>query len=874
MVEPTRYTRLMHRLRWPLALTRAGILAESVVRALWPLWTFLLTGLALVMLGVVAALPVEAIWTLGALAGVVALALLVLGLRRLRFPSREEAFQRLDATLKGQPLQALRDSPAIGDSDPGTRALWDAHQARMVVRARQARAVDPDLRLSSRDPFGLRYVALLGVIVALFFGSFWRLGDLGDMTPGGAQAAIGPSWEGWVAPPPYTGLPTLYLGDIAGEELSAPRGSEVTMRFYGPEGRLELSETVSGRVGDLPPADAAAQDFIIEQDGRLAVEGPGGREWRVVLVPDQAPSVTIDGPGEADVEGQMTMPFSARDDYGVVGGEAVIALDLDAVDRRYGLAMDPEPREAIRVPLPMPISGSRAEFSEALVENFSQHPWANMPVTVSLTVEDAAAQSGRSDGYDMLLDARRFFDPLAAALIEMRRDLLWNRDNAERVAQVLRAVRWQGDRFFPSETLELRLMRLVRKVETIVRFRPMTDEQVREVTAALWDMAVEIEDGDLDDARARMERARDRLQEAMRNGASDEEIARLMQELRDATRDYMRQLAQQQARDRASDPNQPPMDMENAMRMTQDDIQRMMDRIQELMEEGRMAEAQQALEELQQMLENMQMTEGQGGGEGQQSPGEQAMEGLGETLRDQQELSDEAFRDLQDQFNPDGNSGQRGQQGQQGEDQGQQQQGGQGQQQGQQPGQSQGGGGGQSQGQQQGQAGEGAPDAGDLADRQRQLREELDRQRGNLPGAGTEAGRAARDSLDRADEAMGGAEEALGEGDLAEAIDQQSQAMDALREGMRNLGEAMSQQERDLAGQQGEAEGDNPGQRNDPLGRNAGTNGALGNDREMLQDPDVQRRARDLLDEIRRRSGEAERSAEELDYLRRLLDRF
>ena len=76
------------------------------------------------------------------------------------------------------------------------------------------------------------------------------------------------------------------------------------------------------------------------------------------------------------------------------------------------------------------------------------------------------------------------------------------------------------------------------------------------------------------------------------------------------------------------------------------------------------------------------------------------------------------------------------------------------------------------------------------------------------------------------------------------------------------------------AGQQGEAEGDNPGQRNDPLGRNAGTNGALGNDREMLQDPDVQRRARDLLDEIRRRSGEAERSAEELDYLRRLLDRF
>jgi len=41
----------------------------------------------------------------------------------------------------------------------------------------------------------------------------------------------------------------------------------------------------------------------------------------------------------------------------------------------------------------------------------------------------------------------------------------------------------------------------------------------------------------------------------------------------------------------------------------------------------------------------------------------------------------------------------------------------------------------------------------------------------------------------------------------------------------------------------------------------------------MVQnDPDL--RAQELLDEIRRRSGELERSAEELDYLRRLLQLF
>jgi hypothetical protein len=109
----------------------------------------------------------------------------------------------------------------------------------------------------------------------------------------------------------------------------------------------------------------------------------------------------------------------------------------------------------------------------------------------------------------------------------------------------------------------------------------------------------------------------------MRNGASDQEIAELMQELREATDDYMRQLAEQAAAgpSRAAGPDQ-RTDADDAGRSAA-----MMDRIQELMEQGRMAEAQQALEELQQMMENMQVTQGQGQ-KGQQSPGQQAMEGL------------------------------------------------------------------------------------------------------------------------------------------------------------------------------------------------------------------------------------------------------
>jgi uncharacterized protein (TIGR02302 family) len=386
----------------------------------------------------------------------------------------------------------------------------------------------------------------------------------------------------------------------------------------------------------------------------------------------------------------------------------------------------------------MPITGDRADFTETLVENLSQHPWAHLPVTLQLEARDRAGQVGRSAIKEMTLPARRFFDPMAATVIEQRRDLLWAKANARRVTQVLRAVSHQpSPDLFRSETAYLRLRVILRRLETLVAHDSLTDEAQGEIAQALWDLAIKLEEGDIGDALERMRAARERLSEAMKNGASQEEIARLMQELRRATEDYLRQKSRQAQREGQQDGDQ-QMD-ENMRRMTQQDLQDMMDRIQELMEQGRMAEAQQALEEFQRMMENMRVTQGQG--QQGQSPGQQAMEGLADTLRQQQGLSDQAFRDLQEQFNPNAEAGQ-------------------------------------------------------------------------------------------------------------------------------------SQGNEGRSGGQGQARGQAGAQQSDPLGRSPGQGGRVGTQDSLLQGEDVYRRARELLDEIRRRAGEGERPDVELDYLERLLDRF
>lgn len=842
--SPSGPDQTLRAIRGAVALTGIGMLAERVWRGFWPVLAILMGALGVLMLGLQDLLPLELVWS-GAVIGALALLWFAYrGARGFQWPQRDEVLARVDETLPGRPLQALLDQQASGLQDPATRALWLAHQDRMAQVARQARPAQPDLRLARRDPYALRYAAALVLVVALLFGSVLRLGSVSDLAPGAAVAGdSGPSWEGWIEPPRYTGLPTLYLNDQPEGALRMPEGSRVMLRFYGQVGDLTLSETVSARTGQVPSASDVEQEFSAVQGGELRIDGPGGRLWQVDLIPDHTPEVAVAGPLETDLSGQLSLPFEARDDYGIVAGTARITLDLAAIERRHGLRVTPEPRADIELELPLPISGGRVDFTETLIENFSQHPWANLPVRLTLSVEDASGLIGESEPSETPLAGRRFFDPLAAAIIEQRRDLLWSRENADRIAMILRAVSHRPDGFIQSETAYLRLRVILRRLEAMAPFG-LSDAQQDELAQALWDLALDLEEGDLGDALERMRRAQERLSEAMRQGASDQEIAELMQELRDATDDYLRQLTRR-AQQEEGDERQLS---ENMMLLNQDDLQRMMDRIQELMEQGRMAEAQEAMREFQELMENMRVTQGQPNGS---SPGDQAMEGLADTLREQQGLSDQAFRDLQEQFNPGARRGES--QGNEGRN------GGQGR------GQSHEGQGG-AEGNEPGAPGE------TLAQRQRDLRDELRRQQSQLPGQAGE-GQDTRDALDRAGRAMEEAEDALRRDDYAGAIDRQSEAMEALREGLRALGEQLAQDQESQPGQ-GEAESDRRANNRDPLGRNPGSRGGIGSEESMLQGEDVYRRARDLLDEIRRRSGDGERPLRELDYLRRLLDRF
>jgi uncharacterized protein (TIGR02302 family) len=445
---------------------------------------------------------------------------------------------------------------------------------------------------------------------------------------------------------------------------------------------------------------------------------------------------------------------------------------------------------------------------------------------MTLTARDEAGNEGRSQAYELQLPQRVFVKPLARALIEQRRILALDADTKPLVLTALDALAIAPERFTPEPGIYLGLRSIYHDLD-----HAKSDDALREVVARLWDMAVQLEDGNVSQAEKALRQAQEALRQALERGASDEEIKKLMEQLRAAMDKFLQALAEEMRRN----PQQlsRPLDRNTRM-LSQQDLKSMLDRLENLARSGNKDAARRLLEELQSMLENLQMARPGASGDDDDDDMMSALDELGDMIRKQQQLRDKTFRQGQDNRR----DKQRGQQGQS-----------------------------------ERQMGELRQDQQGLKDRLNKLLEQL-RQRGmgqpGQQGEGNEMGQ-----LGDAGEAMGQAEGQLGEGDADSAVDSQGRALDSMRKGAQGMARSMQQQ--------GAGPGPNgrPGrgqaraqQDTDPLGRPM-RGRDYGDDLTVKVPGEIDaQRARRILEELRKRFGESFRPQLELDYIERLLKDF
>lgn len=835
-------------------LTRAKLTVLRAAEAFWPLGLLLALFLSLALFGLLDVMSpgLAAMATLVVLTG--GIVLFLRGRGRYRPPTERDVRRALDAGSEDRPLSGLTDRPV--DPGPVSQSLWRAH----VERLRRAAEALPLPGFSTAwrrlDPYWLRAIAPGVIIAALAFANL----DAGARL----QRALFPDYgallgagtirvEAWITPPDYARKPPVFLRDGL-DEVRVPSGSEVTVRVQAksaPVLRLRTPDGTTRTRFEATPDGAFEVKAILTADTDASVRWWGERaSWSILTSPDEAPVPRFETPPVLGKNDRTEFGWAVSDDYGVVRLELALTL------------AEPHPAapdEERRVPVELPGTSVKEAAEEASLD-MTRHPWAGLEVTGRLVATDGAGQEGRSAPATFILPEKLFLQPLARATQDIRVTALREPraypegvrleinaleaapEGIQKAAFMLEAVTYAPEKFFDDYAIYTGLSNARGTLKSA-----RTLDEAMSVDGLLWAIALKAEYGSSADALAALLAARRALEKALREGASEEEIARLTQAFRQAAENYVQaKLAEAIANGLPEGESQDGLDNQQAggggQGLGQNSFEDMLNALEDLTQTGASDQARQLLSDITNMLENLEFQQGngsggdgfalpsEGGGEGENENQSEAqrelsesLEELADTLRDQRELNDDTL-EAERQGTPSQPA----------------------------PGEGEGDG----------------TDLGALADRQQAIREQLEalqRRAGETGEDGEEGGLPGGEETDRA---------------LGEALEAQRRAEDALREGAfgragRNQEQATSRL-RDIAGELADAidalRGEEQAETGtDPFGRPIG--GANDSSGVSVPDEAERRRALDILEELRRRYG-APANEEEREYLERLLDRF
>ncbi|MDR3516192.1 MAG: TIGR02302 family protein [Azospirillaceae bacterium] len=778
------------------------------------------------------------------------------GLRRFRWPDRDAARRRVerDSGLHHRPLTTLRDGPggpSDRPADPLTAALWQIHQRRIRAQLGRFHLSPPATDMPSRDPWALRLVPLLLLVLA-------AAGTRGDWMPrltaavsphltGGAPA-LAITLDSWITPPDYTGLPPVFLKVGQTDRIPVAQGSTITARLSGSARKPDLN--VNDATVPFTPVEANNWQITqtVQAGNQIAVTA--GRRivgaWPITVIADQPPTIAFAMPPQATERAVLRLDYQAGDDYGLTTVAARIKLDPQAP---ADATLPPEIANVPPIAFNLSLPGLHPKQARGTAyQDLTSEAWAGLPVIIQLIATDGAGQTGVSDALPMVLPERAFVNPTARAIIAARRTLiLQGNSRRSEVIDRLTDIAAEPDRYDNDIVVFLALRSAANRLDL-----DSSDAALGEVRQLLWETALRLEDGGTTLALRDLRQAEQQLMDALNRDASPDEIRALMNALQ-AAMDKAVEAMQQQMAQQGSQPDLP--EDPNAQAIDSTDLQHMLDQMRQLAETGSRDSARQMLSQLQQMMENLR-TGGTSPMSGQASQAAQLLRDLQALGQQQQKLLDRTFRDAEKLLNSDADADTGGPRvaipGRQGrpnpraatpEP---------------------------NPGPESGTAGAMSGDDDPVSAAEQQT---LRRQLGDIMRRMGELGGEIPRPFGRADRAMRDAEQALDGAAPDEAVPPETQAIDALQQGLQAFAQQMQQQMQ----AQGAAMGRfpwPPNRNRDPLGRPADDLGA--NDRDSVRlpaDTDLQR-ARQILDELRRRDSEFSRPQLEHNYIERLLRRF
>lgn len=618
--------------------------------------------------------------------------------KNFKWPRLRDIDRRIEreSGIFHRPLSENKDAPASKDQGSDIPPLWIREQARRSALVKNLKIPQWRLWMAAADPYALRLMALLlafcGFIVA---GQDWdnrlRAGFIPfilDNTASNTPAIIVT-----ITPPEYTALGQIVLqggGNLA-DVQNIPTESSIKVHVNTALGAPYASiGPVTRRLDDLGDNTYGLEDVISNKSVTSESESETLRftlsqyfinrlSFDYKVIPDEPPRIAmqlvpdkekekedqetiVDPEPEANPEeiaetepvamepqvledGQIQIPLVLHDDYGVKNLRTRMNLDPLVEDAPIGYAED-QTRSIM--------SSGGKDFNTEPVFDFTDNPWAGLPVRIDITAEDLIGQITALKTIEMILPERDFKHPVAKKLVALRKKLAWEPLGSfdSSIKSLEDILKFPED--FQNDPIVFLAIRVTASRLNYNTDRPDTvkKETIKTVMALLWDTALRVEDGNISLAARNLRQAQMDLEDAVRDpDLSDTEISALMIELKAAMDSYLLELQKELQKKLSEGENLPMLSPERLAEMIDpqalDDFMRQM---QSEMMEGDTKSAQNMLSQLQRLLDLLNPNMTQPMPEDMQAM-QDGINELQQLIDNQQQLMDQTLNKIEDMAN-------------------------------------------------------------------------------------------------------------------------------------------------------------------------------------------------------------------------------
>lgn len=793
---------------------------------------------------------------------------LVCGYRKFSVPKKSEIYKRME--IPSRPIQSLSDRPA-NTKNKVSKALWNIQVGKWIDSLRNIKVVNAKAVLLTRDAYGISFACLTIFITALIYA--------GSFAPQRIENGLFPFIQALndlksrevvtvrIIPPEYTqrGEITLSGSGFFDDVLEIPIGSEIkfVVRERNISPHIKFGGIVLSVEKDPQNVGTYTSSHTVDtiSSGTMHIRGlflqHFGAEYTVL--DDTPPEVSLIGDIEKNSAGKIKVPMSVKDDYGVTSLSLKIRKDPEILDYPIG--------DVYIVSRSLFAGAHNIEEDVSPLFDLTPHTWSGLPVIIDIAVQDHYGHSVDLEPISTVLPERKFNDPSARTIIEQRQRLAWAPyGSANVVSQSLEDLLYRPDLLKRDHVVFLGL----RAASSRLYYSPNI-ETAHALITLLWKLAIRLEDGDLALLLEEVMQVQQELESALLDpNSSDEKIAELTQKLQEKLMEYMQALSKQ-LQQKDSETGDVPLNAEMMQEML--DPRALNEFLSEMADSainGERERAKQMLSEFRDMMDSLSSPENM------QIPDDiknmmSTMKDLQEIIQNQQALLENTLDDINnnsvDYQRQEQNYGDMSRDNsQQTENWGM----------GDMPpmpsspseqGAPQSGGfdSGAKGPNNKGQGNPSNSKEGMLAQQRSGAQDSLRKDLNGLSETySQDSGKGTPENFGKADQAMGLSSHELKSGAPSRSVPHQEDALSALKDQMRDLKQQLKQRMQNMrmlslggAGSRGEEE-----------------NGPFGNRSIKIPEGSQERRIDDIIDLLRDKSGEWNRSIEEREYYKRLLRRF